>query len=160
MWEPGESSLGLPPRGGNALNAPIDPAARDAEAASLWDRHSNRILGGAAVFVLLGGTVAYSVIEGWSLVDSFYFSSVALTAVGFGDLKPSSDFSKVFTVFYIFSGIAIVASWIQVRTKHRIGKRAQRKALDSGAVAPIESVPLLAEVPVDPPREAGPSAAE
>ena len=70
--------------------------------------------------VLLIGTLVYSAIEGWSLVDSFYFSSVALTAVGFGDLTPSSDFSKIFTVFYIFSGIAIVASWIQVRTKQRV----------------------------------------
>mgnify|MGYP001818500461 FL=1 len=89
--------------------------------------------------VLLIGTLVYSAIEGWSLVDSFYFSSVALTAVGFGDLTPSSDFSKIFTVFYIFSGIAIVASWIQVRTKQRVIKRSKKAAPDSDAAASAEN---------------------
>ena len=84
------------------------------------------------LLVLLIGTLAYSVIEGWSLVDSFYFSSVALTVVGFGDLTPSTDFSKIFTVFYIFSGIAIVGIWIQVRTKRRVIKRAKKN--DPGPV--------------------------
>ena len=99
------------------MSSPNDSGAQDADTTSYWDRYSDRILGGSVLLVLLIGTLAYSVIEGWSLVDSFYFSSVALTVVGFGDLTPSTDFSKIFTVFYIFSGIAIVGIWIQVRTK-------------------------------------------
>jgi hypothetical protein len=139
--------------------APSVSAPQDADVATYWDRYSNRILGGSVVFVLLVGTLTYSAIEGWSLVDSFYFSSVALTVVGFGDLTPSSDLSKIFTVFYIFSGIAIVALWIQVRTKHRIVKRAQKKGSDSGAVASVESAPLSAAEPMVPPGETVPPAA-
>lgn len=141
------------------MNAPTDPAAPGADTTGVWDRYSDRILGGSVLLVLVIGTLAYSVIEGWSLVDSFYFSSVALTVVGFGDLTPSSDFSKMFTVFYIFSGIAIIALWIQVRTKHRIAKRAAKHVPDSGSAAAVESVPPPAEVPVDPPSDGGPSAA-
>ena len=111
----------------------LDPGGpQDADTTSYWDRYSDRILGGSVLFVLLVGTLAYSVIEDWSLVDSFYFSSVALTVVGFGDLTPSTDFSKIFTVFYIFSGVAIVGVWIQVRTKRRVLKRA--KKTDPGPV--------------------------
>ena len=111
------------------------------------------------LLVLVIGTLAYSVIEGWSLVDSFYFSSVALTVVGFGDLTPSSDFSKMFTVFYIFSGIAIIALWIQVRTKHRIAKRAAKHAPESGSADGAASVLPPSEVPIDPASDDSPSAA-
>ena len=85
------------------------------------------------LLVLLVGTLAYSVIEGWSFVDSFYFSSVALTVVGFGDLRPSTDFSKIFTVFYIFSGIAIVGAWLNMRLRRRAKKMENRRDSDSGA---------------------------
>ena len=61
------------------------------------------------IFILLTvGTVAYSQIEGWSLIDSLYFSTTTLTTIGFGDLHPTHDSSKLFTVFYIISGVALM----------------------------------------------------
>jgi voltage-gated potassium channel len=60
------------------------------------------------IFVLLGsGTVAYNQLEGWSYVDSLYFTSMTVTTVGYGDFVPSSDISKLFTVFFSFAGISI-----------------------------------------------------
>jgi len=109
------------------LSSPADSATQDADSTSFWDRNSNRILGGSVLLVLIVGTLVYSVIEDWSLIDSFYFSSIALTTVGFGDLTPSTDFSKIFTVFYIFSGVAIVGVWIQVRTKRRVIKHGKKE---------------------------------
>ena len=113
------------------MSSPADSATRDADSTNCWDRHSDRILGGSVLLVLLIGTLAYSVIEDWSLVDSFYFSSVALTVVGFGDLEPSTDFSKIFTVFYIFSGVAIVGTWLNMRLKRRSKKAAHRRQFDT-----------------------------
>ena len=110
------------------MSSPADSATQDADSTSFWDRNSNRILGGSVLLVLIVGTLVYSVIEDWSLIDSFYFSSIALTMVGFGDLTPSTDFSKIFTVFYIFSGVAIVATWIQARTKRRVVKHEKKEA--------------------------------
>ena len=110
------------------MSSPNAGRAQDADTTSYWDRCSDHILRGSVLLVLLVGTLVYSVIEDWSLVDSFYFSSVALTVVGFGDLTPSTDLSKIFTVFYIFSGVAIVAVWIQVRTKRRVIKHAKKEA--------------------------------
>jgi hypothetical protein len=95
-----------------------DRYSTDAAEQSYWERHSNPILGGSALGVLATGTVVYRLIEDWSWVDAFYFSAVALTTVGFGDLSPSSDGSKLFTVVYIFTGIAIISVFINERLKH------------------------------------------
>ncbi|MGB5565929.1 MAG: potassium channel family protein, partial [Acidimicrobiia bacterium] len=72
----------------------------------------------------------YRVIEDWSWVDSFYFSSVALTTVGFGDLSPSSDVSKLFTVFYIFTGISLIGGVLNAFLKLHATKAAKRHADD------------------------------
>ena len=59
---------------------------------------------------MAAGTVTFHYIEGWSWVDSFYFSSVAGTTVGFGDLAPTTDTSKLVSVVYIFFGVGILGS--------------------------------------------------
>jgi hypothetical protein len=64
--------------------------------------------------------VVYSVLEHWSLVDSLYFSVVTLATVGFGDLHPTTDASKLFTVGYIIAGIGIIAAFASELAKHRI----------------------------------------
>ena len=55
-----------------------------------------------AVVLIAFATVVYHSLEEWSWVDLFYFSTVAVTTVGFGDLVPTCDASKLFTVFYVF----------------------------------------------------------
>lgn len=80
-------------------------------------------LAGAAIGLVLLGTVAYRLIEDWSWVDAFYFSVVAVTTVGFGDVTPSTDASKLFTVFYIIAGISLIGTYLQQRTKRRTEHR-------------------------------------
>jgi hypothetical protein len=59
-------------------------------------------------FYLAIGTAFYHLAEGWRFVDAFYFTGTTLTTVGYGDLSPTNDFSKIVTVFFMFSGIGIV----------------------------------------------------
>jgi hypothetical protein len=66
--------------------------------------------------------VAYRILEDWSRVDSFYFCTVAVTTVGFGDLPPSTAATKLFTVLYIFSGLTIISVWLNARFKHHAAK--------------------------------------
>lgn len=54
------------------------------------------------------GTIAYQLLEGWSLVDSFYFSATTLLTIGYGEIYPTHDTSKIFTVFYAFIGIGLI----------------------------------------------------
>ncbi|QJF51966.1 potassium channel family protein [Roseobacter ponti] len=60
-----------------------------------------------AVLLLLSGTLFYRSIEGWSWVDSLYFSATTMSTVGFGDLSPQTDAGKLFTVLYIFVGVGV-----------------------------------------------------
>jgi hypothetical protein len=53
-----------------------------------WRRDPQfRTLLGLVFFTLLSGTIFYSLQEGWSIVDAFYFSVTTLTTVGLGDLS-------------------------------------------------------------------------
>ena len=60
--------------------------------------------------LLLSGTLFYSYHEQWSLVDALYFCVMTMTTIGYGDLTPSTDISKVFTIFYAFTSIGVFVS--------------------------------------------------
>ena len=61
------------------------------------------------IFLLLFiGTLFYHNVEGWSLIDSFYFAAISLSTRGYGELHPSGVFSKLFTVLYLFIGVAFI----------------------------------------------------
>ncbi|NLI17546.1 MAG: two pore domain potassium channel family protein [Actinomycetales bacterium] len=75
----------------------------------LRDRESRPALTWAAV-TLLFGMVVYSLLEGWSLLDSLYFSVISLATVGYGDLTPTTSLSKAFTIFYVLNGIGVLLS--------------------------------------------------
>jgi len=64
--------------------------------------------------ILLVGTFFYHRIEGWRWLDSFYFSSMSLTTVGYGDFVPRTDIGKIFTVFYIFSGVGVILGFVSL----------------------------------------------
>ena len=76
----------------------------------------------SATALLIVATVTSRALEGCNWVDSLYFSVVSVTTVGFGDLVPSSDASKLFTVFYVMSGIALIAAYLQAALR-RVGSR-------------------------------------
>jgi hypothetical protein len=83
-----------------------------------WRRDAQfRSLTVLVVFTLLSGTLFYSSVEGWSIVDAFYFSVTTLTTVGLGDLAPATTFGKLFTVVYIFAGVGLIAGFINTVTK-------------------------------------------
>ncbi|MFH1456323.1 MAG: potassium channel family protein [archaeon] len=57
---------------------------------------------------LVAGTLYYHNTEQWSYTDSFYFSTMTLTTVGYGDFAPTQDSTKIFTSFYAIFGIGIM----------------------------------------------------
>lgn len=71
-----------------------------------------RVIACATLAILIIGTVFYHFVEGWSWVDSIYFCVVALATVGFGDLTPSKDVSKIFTIVYLITGLGIFLAFL------------------------------------------------
>ena len=63
----------------------------------------------ALIVLLLGiGTVYYNLVEGWTLIDSFYFSTMTLTTIGYGDITPTTGAAKIFTSLYALFGIGVM----------------------------------------------------
>ncbi len=103
-----------------------------------------------ALAQVLIGTVVYRWLEGWSLVDALYFSVVTLATVGFGDLHPTTDVAKLFTVLYIVSGLGVIAAFITELTKHRASTIARFRPNDRTAgsdqqTGPAEESPTETE---------------
>ncbi len=117
----------------------MTPAQRDAPYAAIMDDYGYRILTAAALALLALGTVVYHLLEDWSWIDSLYFSSVAVSTVGFGDLVPTRDISKLFTILYIFTGIAIITSFLNVRLHRHAATVAERVRKRELSVFPEES---------------------
>lgn len=53
-----------------------------------------------SLLVIAVGSVGYYYIEEMSAVDSFYFTTVLLTSVGYGDIVPVTTSGKLFTTFF------------------------------------------------------------
>jgi len=83
----------------------------------------------AIVFLLavavLTGSVFYHWTEGWSWLDSAYFSVVALTTVGDATLSPSTGLSKIFTMGFSLAGIGLALAFLS-----RLGSYRDREERD------------------------------
>jgi hypothetical protein len=72
-----------------------------------WDFILKRFI---VIVYFIVGVAVYEHFEDWSLLNSVYFVIQTVTTIGYGNLVPSSDEAKMFTVFYIFIGILLVFS--------------------------------------------------
>lgn len=102
-------------------------ATPETTATSALEDHVFKILAVSALGLVLAGTVVYRFLEDWSWVDSLYFSVIAVTTVGFGDITPSTDASKLFTILYVISGITIVTTYLRARMDRHGRKLADRR---------------------------------
>ena len=57
--------------------------------------------------LLIGATYFYWLVEGWSVIDSIYFSVMTMSTIGYGDLVPTTAFSKLFTIMFAILSIGV-----------------------------------------------------
>ena len=72
------------------------------------------------------GVIAYHNLEGWGWVDCIYFMSATFTTLGYGDVVPKTDEAKIFTVFFMWTGISIGFYLIYTISKYREEKIDQK----------------------------------
>ncbi len=93
------------------------------------------------VVLLIGATAFYVNVEQWRIVDALYFSVMTMATVGYGDLVPTTDVGKVFTMLYAFLSIgafvSITAKSVQMtflnvqEKKQNFAKRKEDKAQEN-----------------------------
>jgi voltage-gated potassium channel len=89
--------------------------------------------------VFLYGLFIFMVVEGWSLLDSFYQVVMTLSTVGYMELHPLSDRARLMVSFLILMGVGsfayLVGAFTQVVVEGRLhdlwGKRKVQKIIDS-----------------------------
>lgn len=69
---------------------------------SLFRNPDSRGLLGLTGLVIASGATFYHYVEGWEWLDSFYFTVITLTTIGYGDFTPKTDVGKLFTMVYVF----------------------------------------------------------
>ena len=89
---------------------------------------------GLLTFIVAGGTVGYSLIEGWDLWDAFYMTVISVTTVGYREVHPLSRPGQAFTVAVVTFGVAtfsfLMARLVEGDLQARWVRRRQRRMLD------------------------------
>ncbi len=80
----------------------------------------------ATISILLIGSIFYHIAEGWSWIDAIYFSAITLTTVGYGDFAPQTDLGKIFTIFYVVTGVGLMFSLINTLYQYNVSKVRER----------------------------------
>jgi voltage-gated potassium channel len=82
--------------------------------ALLWRKEAVRGLLFVTLGTIFAGTWFYHqyepTITTW--VDACYFTVITLTTIGYGDFSPTIPLTKLFTTFYVFVGLGIIAGLI------------------------------------------------
>jgi voltage-gated potassium channel len=79
-----------------------------------------RLLKIAAIALLLltaAGTVGFHFIEGWGWFDSFYMVIITLSTIGYQEVHQLSHAGRVFNIFLITAGVALVFLMIGALTQ-------------------------------------------
>ena len=96
----------------------------------VWAEPAGRVPIVAVAVILAIGTVFYSIVEDWTVIQALYFTVITLTTIGYGDLHPTTEFSRVFTIFFVLAGVSILLGFLNFiigRTvKDQVAKKEQK----------------------------------
>ena len=74
------------------------------------------------LLVSLVGVLGFRTLSDYSWVDAVYMTVITMTTVGFSEVSPLDDASKVFTIFLIISSVFIFAFALSVVTEYILGR--------------------------------------
>lgn len=62
----------------------------------------------ALAAIIIIGVIGYTVIEGWTLLDSLYMTIMTITTVGYGEVHPLTSGGRIFSIFLMVGGVGEV----------------------------------------------------
>ncbi|NOQ71207.1 MAG: potassium channel protein [Crocinitomix sp.] len=71
--------------------------------------------------VVLVGTVGFMIVQGWSILDSFYMTIITISTVGFNEVHPLTDGGKLFASFLIITSFGTFAYAVSAITSYIVG---------------------------------------
>ena len=76
------------------------------------------------LIIYLSGMVGYLIIEGFSFLEAFYMTTIAITTAGFTEVRKLSDAGRIFTSFLLITSwsASAFAMLIQGCALFRMGK--------------------------------------
>ncbi|AUS05888.1 potassium channel family protein [Pseudotamlana carrageenivorans] len=74
------------------------------------------------VIILLIGVFGYRFISDYTWIDALYMSVITMTTVGFSEVVPLDDESKIFTIFLILASVVIVGYALSIITEYILSK--------------------------------------
>ncbi len=80
-----------------------------------------------AVTVIAIGTVFYHYFMPLKWLDAVYFSVITITTVGYGDIHPTNDITKIFTIFYVLIGVGIIAASLNIIVRTAAQRRIEKQ---------------------------------
>ena len=87
--------------------------------------------------LLLAGTMAFRLLENWSYIDSFYFTTTTLLTIGYGDLVPTNGYSKIATVVFALLGVSVFLYGLSVITSYYLQKGQQFEEYETRKIKEI-----------------------
>ena len=93
----------------------------------VWVEPAGRVLIVGALAIVATGTVFYTVVEGWRVLDSLYFTVITLTTIGYGDFSPTTDISKIFTMFFVIAGVSFILGLLNFVIGRTVKERTEKK---------------------------------
>lgn len=72
--------------------------------------------------LLVIGILGFKIISDYTWIDAIYMTVITVTTVGFGEVQPLDEFSKIFTVFLILTSVVIVGYAISIITEYILSK--------------------------------------
>ncbi|HDH03237.1 MAG TPA: two pore domain potassium channel family protein, partial [Actinobacteria bacterium] len=122
-----------------AANVPISGERRKAEAMMTTKRQLR--IGVAAVgFVLVGGTIGYTLIEGLTVSAALYFTVITISTVGFSEPAGGlSGWGRILTIVVLLGGVGTLfytaAAGFEAMIEDIVGgarkRRRQKRRIDS-----------------------------